>query len=53
MVTGRRLKPLHRREHLLDTAAAMFAEMPYDDVLIQDIAARGCVQSVYVSLLSD
>jgi AcrR family transcriptional regulator len=38
-VTARRLKPQLRREHLLDTAAAMFAEKPYDDVMIQDIAA--------------
>lgn len=35
----RRLQPQQRREHLLDTAAAMFAEQPYDDVMIQDIAA--------------
>lgn len=34
-----RLKPQLRREHLLDTAAAMFAEKPYDDVQIRDIAA--------------
>jgi hypothetical protein len=31
----RRLQPQQRREHLLDTAAAMFAEQPYDDVMIQ------------------
>ena len=39
----RRLQPQQRREHLLDTAAAMFAEEPYDDVMIQDIAARAGV----------
>ena len=39
----RRLQPQQRREHLLDTAAAMFAEQPYDDVMIQDIAARAGV----------
>jgi AcrR family transcriptional regulator len=38
-----RLRPHQRREHLLDTAAAMFAEKPYDDVMIQDIAARAGV----------
>lgn len=40
---SRRLQPHQRREHLLDTAAAMFAEKPYDDVMIQDIAARAGV----------
>jgi AcrR family transcriptional regulator len=39
----RRLKPQQRREHLLDTAAAMFAEMPYDDVMMMDIAAAAGV----------
>ncbi len=38
-MTPRRLQPQQRREQLLDTAAAMFAEKPYDDVMIQDIAA--------------
>jgi AcrR family transcriptional regulator len=42
-MTPRRLRPQQRREHLLDTAAAMFAEKPYDDVMIQDIAARAGV----------
>jgi AcrR family transcriptional regulator len=42
-VTQRRLEPQLRREHLLDTAAAMFAEKPYDDVLMEDIAARAGV----------
>src|SRR6202012_698976 len=36
-------KPQQRREHLLDTAAAMFAEMPYDDGMIMDIAAAAGV----------
>jgi AcrR family transcriptional regulator len=39
----RRLKPQQRREQLLDTAAAMFAEKPYEDVLVEDIAARAGV----------
>jgi AcrR family transcriptional regulator len=38
-VTRRRLEPQQRRDHLLDTAAAMFAEKPYDDVLMEDITA--------------
>ena len=42
-MTKRRLKPQQRREHLLDTAAAMFAEMPYDDIMIMDIAAAAGV----------
>jgi AcrR family transcriptional regulator len=42
-VTRRRLEPQQRREHLLDTAAAMFAEKPYEDVLVEDIAARAGV----------
>jgi AcrR family transcriptional regulator len=35
----RRLQPQQRRDQLLDIAAAMFAEKPYDDVMVQDIAA--------------
>jgi AcrR family transcriptional regulator len=42
-VTPRRLKPQQRREHLLDTAAAMFAEKPYEDVFVEDIAGRAGV----------
>ncbi len=42
-MTRRRLEPQQRREELLDTAAAMFAEMPYEAVLMEDIAARGCL----------
>ena len=39
----RRLKPQQRREHLLDTGAALFAEKPYEDVQMEDIAARAGV----------
>jgi AcrR family transcriptional regulator len=42
-VTPRRLKPQQRREHLLDTGAALFADKPYEDVLMEDIAARADV----------
>jgi AcrR family transcriptional regulator len=42
-VTPRRLKPQQRREHLLDTGAALFADKPYEDVLMEDIAARAGV----------
>jgi AcrR family transcriptional regulator len=37
---GARLEPRVRREQLLDTGAAMFAELSYDDVLVEDIATR-------------
>lgn len=37
------MKPQQRREHLLDTAAALFAEKPYEDVWVEDIAARAGV----------
>jgi AcrR family transcriptional regulator len=40
---GTRLKPHVRREQLLDTGAAMFAQKPYDDVFVEDIAARAGV----------
>lgn len=42
-MTGRRLKPQQRREQLLDVGAAMFAEEPYEDVFVEDIAARARV----------
>ena len=42
-MTGQRLKPQQRRQQLLDVGAAMFAEKPYEDVLIEDIAARAGV----------
>ena len=44
----RRLKPQQRREELLDAAAAMFAEMPYDDVMVQDIAANAGVSRALI-----
>jgi AcrR family transcriptional regulator len=42
-VTRRRMKPQQRREQLLDTGAALFAEKPYEDVFMEDIAALACV----------
>jgi len=42
-MTRRRLEPQQRREQLLDTGAALFVEKPYEDVLMEDIAARACV----------
>src|SRR5271165_4057282 len=42
-MTGRRLQPQQRREQLLDVGAAMFAEKPYGDVFVEDIAARAGV----------
>lgn len=39
-VTRRRLKPEQRREELLDAGAEFFAAQPYDDVLMEDIAAH-------------
>jgi AcrR family transcriptional regulator len=42
-VTPRRLKPQQRREQLLDTGAALFAEKPYEDVFVEEIAARAGV----------
>ena len=39
-MTRRRLEPHLRREQLLDTAAALFAEKPYEVVQMDDIAAR-------------
>lgn len=38
-MTPRRLKPQQRRDHLLDTGAALFGEKPYEDVLVEEIAA--------------
>lgn len=43
MTGSRRLKPQQRREQLLDTAAAMFAEKPYEEVWVEDIATRAGV----------
>ncbi|OBK63267.1 hypothetical protein A5653_25445, partial [Mycobacterium colombiense] len=42
-MTFRRLEPEQRREQLLDAASAMFAEKPYEDVLVEDIATRAGV----------
>jgi AcrR family transcriptional regulator len=42
-MTRRRLEPQQRREQLLDIGAAMFAEKPYEDVYVEDIAARAGV----------
>ena len=42
-MTGRRLEPQQRCEQLLDVGAAMFAEKPYEDVMMEDIAARADV----------
>jgi AcrR family transcriptional regulator len=58
-----RLDPAQRREQILDAASALFAERPYDQVSVEDIAnaagvARGLVHhyfggrnDVYVGLL--
>ena len=42
-MTPRRLKPQQRREQLLDTGAALFAEKSYEDVFVEEIAARAGV----------
>ena len=42
-MTRRRLEPQQRREQLLDIGAALFAEKPYEDVFMEDIAARAGV----------
>ncbi|WP_082964742.1 TetR/AcrR family transcriptional regulator [Mycobacterium sp. E796] len=42
-MTRRRLEPQQRREQLLDIAASLFADNPYDDVWMEDIAARAGV----------
>ena len=59
----RRLAPAQRRAQILDAANTLFAERPYDDVSIEDIAtaagvARGLVhhyfggrKEVYIALL--
>lgn len=39
-VVRRRLKPTERRDELLDVGAEFFAARPYDEVLMEDIAAR-------------
>ena len=59
----RRLDPGQRREQILDAASALFAERPYDEVSVEDIASaagvtRGLVhhyfggrKDVYIGLL--
>ena len=59
----KRLDPAERRDQILDAASALFAERPYDEISIEDIAAaagvtRGLVhhyfggrKGVYVALL--
>ncbi|MFY2858607.1 TetR/AcrR family transcriptional regulator [Mycobacterium sp. THU-M104] len=42
-MTRCRLKPQQRREQLLDVGAAMFAERPYEEVCVDQIAARAGV----------
>lgn len=42
-MTRRRLSPEKRSEQLLDIGAAMFAERPYEDVLMEDVADRAGV----------
>ncbi|WP_246257679.1 TetR/AcrR family transcriptional regulator [Amycolatopsis anabasis] len=44
----RRLTPEQRRSQLLDVGAAMFAEHAYEDVLMEDIAARAGVSRALV-----
>lgn len=39
-MTRRRLKPEERRNELLDAGAEFFATRPYDDVLMEEIAAH-------------
>jgi AcrR family transcriptional regulator len=39
----RRMRPEQRREQLLDIGAALFAEKPYEEVLLKDIVARAGV----------
>jgi AcrR family transcriptional regulator len=42
-VTRRRLKRQERREQLLDIGAALFAEKPYEEVLVNHLVARAGV----------
>lgn len=42
-VTRRRLRPEERRNELLDVGAGFFATQPYDEVLMEDIAAQAGV----------
>uniref|UniRef100_UPI00389AE0D0 helix-turn-helix domain-containing protein n=1 Tax=Mycobacterium sp. HUMS_1102779 TaxID=3383487 RepID=UPI00389AE0D0 len=47
-MTRRRLEPQQRREQLLDIGAALFAEKPYEDVFMEDIAERAGVSRATV-----
>lgn len=42
-MAGRRLSPQQRRDQLLDIGAALFAEKPYEDVLMEEVAERAGV----------
>lgn len=42
-MTPQRLEPQHRREQLLDTGAALFAEKSYEDVMMEDVAIHAGV----------
>lgn len=42
-VARRRLRPEERRDEILDVGAEFFARLPYDDVLMEDIAAQAGV----------
>lgn len=42
-MTPQRLEPQHRREQLLDTGAALFAEKSYEDVMMEDVALHAGV----------
>jgi AcrR family transcriptional regulator len=43
MTTRRRLRPEERRDEIMDAGAEFFARHPYDDVLMEDIAAHAGV----------
>lgn len=42
-MAGRRLSPQQRRDQLLDVGAALFADKPYEDVLMEEVAERAGV----------
>ncbi|UGT44621.1 TetR/AcrR family transcriptional regulator [Nocardia yamanashiensis] len=42
-MAARRMSPEHRRNQLLDVGAELFAEKPYEDVLMEDVADRAGV----------
>jgi AcrR family transcriptional regulator len=43
MATRRRLAPDERRRELVETGASLFAERPYDDVAMEEVAQRAGV----------